>query len=119
MNENPQRLRAACAGCWNACVHLLNDALAVGIDDKGRLHLPLVVDELGSVLAFLGHIDSCWPRRGSSAESAVFLEESFCCITLQAPRAKVPLTIIVLLPKKPAQTLYVAVVMDWIARAFV
>ena len=110
---------AAFAGCWNACVHLLNDALAVSVDDKGRLHLPLIVDELESVLALLGHIDSCWPRRGSSAESAVFFEEFFCCVSLQTPRAKVPLCVIKLLPKKPAQTLYVVVVIDWIARAFV
>ena len=110
---------AAFTGCWNACVHLLKDALAVGVYDEGRLHLLLVVCELKNVLAFLGHIDSCWPIRGSSAESAVFLEESFCCVTLQAPQAKVPLCVIVLLPKKPAQTFYVAVVIDWIARVLV
>ena len=110
---------AACAGCWNACGNLLKNALAVGVYDQGRLHLLLVVRELENVLAFLGHIDSCWPIRGSSAESAVFFEESFRCVALQAHRAKVPFVIIVLLSKKTAQTFYVAVVIDWIARDFV
>ena len=110
---------AACTRCRNACGNLLKDALAVGVYDEGRLHLLLVVCELENVLAFLGHIDSCWTIRGSSAESAVFLEKLFCCVALKSPRAKVPFVIIVLLPKKPSQTFYVAVVIFWIARVFV
>ena len=76
---------AASFGWRYASVELLDNALTVGIDYEGRLHLPLKVSEFKSVLAFLRHLNPCWARSGASAKSAVFFKDFFCCEALQAP----------------------------------
>ena len=97
-----------------ASVILLDNALTVGVDNEGRLYLPLVVLELESIVTFLRHLDPCEARCGAATKSAVFLENCLRCKALRTPYAVVVMMTfrMLLTVKKPAKIFDIAVVGD-------
>ena len=93
-------------------MHLFNQCIKVGVNDKRRFHLLLMILKEKFVFAFFGHLNLCWPAVHTFAIFFVVHKDVGSCEPGQAHHAKVfCVAVFALIKKQCVYSFYIAIVL--------